>query len=390
MKSSARKTKDQESQNTVNFNPMYHAPPLIYKMTRSLTTSRSVSTIHFDYSSPPRMPEPSEAPPIPKTSPDHQPGLWRRDETTFPPIWETTVTGEIYTFRWDDVSHLDQAVHPAGSQEFRGRVLYHESTQLASRRTRAKLALPVWVGSVARSSPTLATPSSPPSSKRDLSKKAKGGGGGGSSWAVYFGPNSVYNKTGILLSTDEITAAEISLKVEIESVHQAVEAIRDLRLRDFLGEYGHVYLFCSSDVLLKALTVWMPRWIGAGGRDSRGEQIVCFEELKRVYNALMELAGWMNVLLIKVQRGYVVPAEGLAERVLDVEEDKEEEEQGDVEDVLKLGCDILALGGSIMGSDSGVGEVAREQYQTVLTSFQKLRKGARAGLLSSPSTPDRR
>jgi ribonuclease HI len=102
-------------------------------------------------------------------------------------------------------------------------------------------------------------------------------------WGVYLGPNSRYNASGRVPAD----VAQTSSRAEIEALTQAMDIIARIGAEQFPLHILHIV--SDSEYLVKGMAVWMPDWIGNGGRTSRGRQAAHFSVLKGIHERIDEI-----------------------------------------------------------------------------------------------------
>ncbi|CAE7010499.1 hypothetical protein CFE70_001904 [Pyrenophora teres f. teres 0-1] len=135
------------------------------------------------------------------------------------------------------------------------------------------------------------------------------------SYGVYFGPESPYNRYGLVPDS----LPQTSTRAEIEALSQALEVIRAITDRDF--ELSRIKIATDSSFLVKAMSQWIETWIENGGIGSEGRRVAHFQILKQLHEMLdyMEYsdAGGREVQFWHVPRERNNEADALANKAFD-------------------------------------------------------------------------
>lgn len=136
------------------------------------------------------------------------------------------------------------------------------------------------------------------------------------SYGVYFGPNSSFNRHG-LLGADK---PQTRKRADIEALWKALKVIDNETNRAFQHE-NNVLILTPSAYLCSVMTAWLPRWRENGGRTSLGERISHYDKLVEIDDLWEDLeAGVMDIGIKHIRGSDDRGATRLANIVLDEEE----------------------------------------------------------------------
>ncbi|TDZ13686.1 Ribonuclease H1 [Colletotrichum spinosum] len=103
------------------------------------------------------------------------------------------------------------------------------------------------------------------------------------SWAVYFGPGSRYNRSGLL----HYSQPQTSSRAEVEALSQALHVIRSFPYEDIV--LSKIKIATDSKYLAYAMCFWIKNWIKHGGIRSNGQRVAHFEKLVEIHHRLEDM-----------------------------------------------------------------------------------------------------
>ena len=138
-----------------------------------------------------------------------------------------------------------------------------------------------------------------------------------SSWGVFFGPGSPYNKCGILPPN----LPQTNSRAEIEAISQALDIIQKIVVDAKDYTLQKIYILSDSQYVVNALTAWWARWMENGGKTAAGQQVAHLEKLKEIQRRIGQIGeadgGMRQVKLWHIRRERNKEADALANRALD-------------------------------------------------------------------------
>jgi len=102
------------------------------------------------------------------------------------------------------------------------------------------------------------------------------------SYGVYFGPDSKYNKSGIL----EVSLSQTKERAEIEALSKALDTIYSICDKDY--SLTSIHIAIASKSLFKTITEDIYDWVEDGGVNANGKEVKDFEILKSLHEILNE------------------------------------------------------------------------------------------------------